>query len=579
MKFQQQRGSKSRSSSHRGGGGQERRERRREEIRSQLYPAPATAEDQRGGEPHLLYRQHHRSNGIENGGPAHSGDGNHFHHHHDYRNGFFEEPMNGRVPHHHPASFSQGAVSGAPFHDMPARYTEQLKPQSQPLAMHSQGLEQQQQPLIQATEPSLSSAVGASTVTKTAEAKGSTAAAGGERDPPALQEKNGEVKRVKDSSVTDKKEEIQSKPHPQDSVSEKPLQERKEVTEIVKKDKKEGEHTGPLDEEPTTKPHPPVAKTETSVEKEPVPSLPSKSDLNNEAESLASVIPSSDQISDPLALLSSSSLPKLPPLKKSLPPLLPPIAATAASALEGQSAKKTEQPETKLLENAALSSEREVKGDKQGSDKGEGASGSSSAGAADTLGGSREGGGEVKVKSKEEGDGSSAIAAATHIGIESPDVGKGSLKEQVRNAVGQQVTDQKGGGGESSDGTTESQELKTKDGSLAAATKVGASGSDKHLDGQQNQVESQESHQGEASPAKKKEKVNDEEEVKDKKQTDHLDRGGGEGGGEGEGERPGGKGEEEGKATEGERKGKKATASPPMSVVTPPPRQPRNLKV
>lgn len=583
MKFQQQRGSKYRSSSHRrGGGGQERKERRREEIHSQLYPT-TTAEDQRGGEPHLLYRRHHRSSGIEN-----SRDGGDHFHHHDYQNGFREEPTNGRVA-HRPASFSQVAVSGGgPFHNMPAAsYTEQPKPLSQPLAVQSQGLEQQQQSLTQATEPASSSTVEASTVTKTAEAKDDSIAAEVERDPAALQEKRDGVKQVKDSSVTDKKEEIQPKPHSQASVSEKPLQERKEETEIAKK---EGEHTGPLDEKPTTEPHPPVAKTETSIEKEPTPSLPSKPDLNNEAESLASVVPSSEQISDPLALPSSSSLPKLPPLKKSLPPLLPPIgAATPTTAVAGQSVKKTEQPETKLSENAALSSKRDVKGGKEGSDHGEG--GSSSAGAADTQKGSREGGGdtkrEIKVEKKgsdnEEGDGSSAIAAATHIGVESPDVGKGSPKEQVRDDAEQQVresTDRKGGG-ESSDGTTESQELKIKDGSSAAATKVGASGSDKGSDRQQTQMESQGGPQSEASPAKKKEKVNDtEEEVKDKKQTDHLDRGSGEGDGEeGEGEKQGGKGEEEGKGTEGERKGKKATASAPMSVITPPPRQPRNLKV
>jgi hypothetical protein len=490
--------------------------------------------------------------------------------------------MNGGVA--HPASFSQGAMnSGGPFHNKPASsYTDQLnKPLSQPLAVHSQGIEQQQ-PLIQPTELASSSAVEAGTVMKTTEAKYSTTAAEVERGPAALQEKTDGVKQVKDSSVTDKKEEAQPKPHPQASVtvSENPLQERKEVAEIERRDKK-GEHTGPADEEPTTKPHPPVTKTETSVEKEPTPSLPSKPDLNSEAGSLASVFPSSEQISDPFSLPSSSSLPKLPSLKKSLPPLLPPIGgATPTSATAGQSAKKAEQPETKLLENAALSSEREVK---EGSDKGEGASGSSPAGAAATHRGSREGGGdsnaEVKVENKaadkEEGDGSSATVAATH--VESPDVGKGSPKEHVHVDAGQQSTDRTGGG-ESNDGTTGSQEKKVKDGTSSRATKVEANGSDKHSGGQQTQVESQESRQSEASPAKKKERVNDKEEVKNRRQTDHLDGGGGGGGGR-EGERQGGRGEEEGKTAEGERSGKKATVSPPTSVVTPPPRQPRNLKV
>ncbi len=583
MKFQQQRGgSKARSSSHRGGG-QERRERRREEIRSQLYPT--TAEDQRG-ESHLLYRRHHGSGGIEK-----SRSGDRFHDHH--QNGFLEEPMNGGIA--HPASFSQGAVSsGGPFHDIPASYTEQLnKPlnHDQPLAVQNQGLEQRQS-MIQPTDPASSSAVEAGTVTKTTEAKDSTTAAEVERDPAALQEKTDGVKQVKDSSVTDKKEAAQPKPHPQANLSEKPLQERNEVTEIERKDEK-GEHVGPVDEEPTTKPHLPVTKTETSVEKEPISSLPSKpADLNSEAGSLASVIPSSELISDPFALPSSSSLPKLPPLKKSLPPLLPPIGgATPTTAVEDQSAKKAEQPETKLLENAALSSDREVKGDKGGSDKEEGASCSSSIRAAAAHGGSREGGSdsnaEVKVENKaadkEEGDGSSATVAGTRVStkggddVESPDVGKGSPKEHVHDDAGQQSTDRKGGGKSSGD-TTGSQEPTAKDNTSPKATKVNGNGSDKHSDGQQTQVESQESHQSEASPAKKKERVNDKE-VKDKRQTDHLDGGSGEGGvGEGEGEKPGGRGEKEGgKAAKGERKGK--TVSPPTSVVTPPPRQPRNLKV
>ena len=558
MKFQQHRGSKSHSSSHRGGG-QERRERRREEIRSQLYPT-TTAEDQRG-EPHLLYRRHHRTGGIESNKPVYAGNGDHFH---GYQNGFLEEPMNSRAP--HPASFSQGT---APFHDMPASYTEQFKP----LAVHSQS---QEQPLLQPTKPASSSAVEASEVTKTTEAKDNDAAAAEfKRDPPALQEKTDGAKLIEDSSVSHKKE-VLSKPHPQASV-EKPLQERKEeVMEIEKKDEK-GEHTGPLNEEPT-KPHPPIIKTEMSIE--PTPSLPSKSDLNSEVESLASVIPSSEQISDPFALPSSSSLPKLPPLKKSLPPLLPPIGATAAAS---QSAKKTEQQETKLLESAAMSNERKEKGDKEGSDK-DGDNSSVSVDA--THRGDVEGGSdskrEVKVEnegSDKEVDSSSANVAATRVGIEggeTPDIGKGSSREQVHDNAGQQAvdsTDQKGGG-ESSGGTTENPEHEAKD-SSSTATKISAVGSDKHTDKQQKQVESQKSPQSEASPVKK-EKVNDGEEMKDERQTDHLGKGSGENDG-GEGEKSGGKGGE-GKAAEGERK-EKATVCPPMSVVTPPPKQPRNLKV
>ena len=555
-----QRGSKSRSSSHRGGG-QERRERRREEIRSQLYPT--TVEDQRG-EPHLLYRRHHsRTSGIESSGPIYPGNGDYFH---DYQNGFLEEPMNDRVS--NPASFPQGAVSGStPFHGMPASYTEQLKP----LAAHSQGLERQ--PLIQPTKPTLSRAEEAGMVTKTCEAKDDVTAAEGKRDPPALEEKTDTVKQAEDSSVSHKKE-AQSKPHSQPSM-EKPSQERKEEVTKVENNGEKDEHTGPLDKEPT-KPHPPGTKAETTVE-EPTPSLPSKSDLNSEVESLASVLPSSEQILDPFVLPSSSSLPKLPPLKKSLPPLLPPIGVTPTTpAAANRSVNTTVQHETKSLESA---DKKEVKGVKE--DPGDGRS---SAGVAATHRGGIEGGGDSKrevkdeVSDKEKGGSSSAGLAATCTrggdNDKAPGVGKGSPKEQAHDDAGQH-SDQKRGG-ESGGGTTENQELETKDNSSGTTTKLDA---DTHSDRQQKQVESQESPQSKASPVKK-EKGNKKEEVEDKRQTDHLDRVSGEGGDGGKGEKsgPGDMGEEEGKVAEGERKGK-ATVSPPTSVVTPPPRQPRNLKV
>ena len=558
MNFQQQRGSKSRSSSHRGGG-QERRERRREEIRSQLYPT--TAEDQRG-EPHLLYRRHHRTSGIDGSRPAYSEDGDHFR---DYRNGFSQEPMNSKAT--HPASFPQGAVSGTPFHDIPASYTEQL----QPLITPSHG---QEQLLLQPTKPVSSSTVEASKVqsdptkptallnmVKTTEAIGDGAEV--KKEPPALQEKTNGVKQVEDGSVSMESQNIESssKPHPQASV-EKPLQERKEeVTEIEEEDKR-GVHTEPQDEE-STKAHPPVTKTEASME--PTSSLPSKSDLNIEAESLASVVPSSKQISDPFALPSSSSLPKLPPLKKSLPPLLPPIGATVTTAAAGQSVKE--------LGSTASSNKQEVKGDKESSDK-EG--GSSSASVAATHRGGIEDGSDGKREMKVEkegfdkGGGSSATSvAAAFTGGESgdtPGIGKGSSTGQVHDSSVQK----KGGGESSSGGTTENQEQETKDSSSATTSKLNGNGS-------QKQEKSRKSNQSVASPVEK-EKVNDKEmeNHKDERQTDHLDRGSGEDDSVKE-EKAGGKGEE-GKAAEGERKGK-ATVSPPTSVVTPPPKQPRNLKV
>ena len=82
----------------------------------------------------------------------------------------------------------------------------------------------------------------------------------------------------------------------------------------------------------SSKPHPSPsdAQAQTSVSTE-ASLIPSRSDVNGGAESLSSVVPSSVEISDPFALPSSTSLPKLPPLKKSsLPPLLPPIGGTVA---------------------------------------------------------------------------------------------------------------------------------------------------------------------------------------------------------------------------------------------------------
>ena len=546
VKFQQQRGSKSRSSSHRGAG-LERRERRREEIRSHLYPA---AEDHRGGEPHLLHRRHHRT-GVEGSRPLYAGDSN-GHHFPGYQNGFPQEP---KFPHSAPAlhSFPQSTVSGAPFSDLPVSYTDQFQPM-----IPNQG---QKQPLIQPTKPALSSTVETTEAKVDAEVK---------EAPPTLQEKKGKEKPVDDSSVP--KEEL-SKPHTLTNA-EKPLQEKRkdDVIQLESKDKDgptEPAKPHPLTTEPT-KPHPPA---QSSIE--PTPSIPSKSDLNSETESLASVIPSSKQISDPLAL-PSSSLSKLPPLKKSLPPLLPPIGATTITAAN-QDVENIEQHETKELEmsaSPALSSEREVmKAEKEVSNKED----SSSTSVAATHGDDREG-----------GRGENEVLEVVDKGSPRRGVDDGAEQEKQQTV---DSTDQKGD--KSNDGTSDSQGQEIKDGPSATATKHDGNGSNEHTDQQQKQEETEKNHQSVAS-SMEEEKEGLVKDNKDERQTDHLNGGRGkeeeqhkskskgeegkaEGGKEREERTEGGKGGQQksgGKGGQG-----KAAVSAPTSVVTPPPKQPRNLKV
>ena len=97
---------------------------------------------------------------------------------------------------------------------------------------------------------------------------------------------------------------------------------------------------------PPSKPHPPPSEAQVQAPAVPVKATPTspKPDLKSETESLTSVLPSSEQISDPFAL--PTSLPKFPPLRKSsLPPLLPPIGGTITKdKMEG--AEK--QPEGKI---------------------------------------------------------------------------------------------------------------------------------------------------------------------------------------------------------------------------------------
>ena len=148
--------------------------------------------------------------------------------------------------------------------------------------------------LVQPAEPVSSTSLSTSAAAK--------AAYGDVKAPPTLSERNHEVKPVEVSGLPmDSSQKATPKPHPQTPAN-------------------------------------------GQIHMDTPATVPSKADINSAAGSLSSIAPSSSEqaITDPFAI-PSTSLTKLPPLKKtSLPPLLPPIGGKAA-AMVVEDKKKTEE--------------------------------------------------------------------------------------------------------------------------------------------------------------------------------------------------------------------------------------------
>ena len=102
------------------------------------------------------------------------------------------------------------------------------------------------------------------------------------------------------------------------------------LLETNQEEKQSDEGSAPIgSKEAMPKPHPPTP-TGSQADIEPPTAVPSKSDINSLTSLAPTPLPSSENVSDPLAI-PSTSLSKLPPLKKtSLPPLLPPIGGSTS---------------------------------------------------------------------------------------------------------------------------------------------------------------------------------------------------------------------------------------------------------
>ena len=315
---------KHRSSSHRGGGHFARRERRREEIRSQLYP------DQ-WRETHLAYgRQLHLGGGLEaNGG----GGGRPVYMVEDfvggYQNGFPQQPTGGDKVLYQPSYLdsslaTQSHQPQANIHSVkqiqssvqPAQQVQSFVQPAQQVQSFIQPAQQiqsfvqpaqQVQSSVQPAQQVQSSVQPAQQVQSLVESISKTSSStsvateGGNKAPPTLPESNQERKGVEGNATNGA-----------------PIE---------------------LSKEATPKPHPsPPPSTQDNTE--PLVPVPSKTEVNSQAGSLTSMaptpLPSSENISDPFAI-PSTSLTKLPPLKKSsLPPLLPPIGGSVEKEKEGE---------------------------------------------------------------------------------------------------------------------------------------------------------------------------------------------------------------------------------------------------
>ena len=271
--------SKHRSSTHRGGRGGYERRERR---REEIRSQLYPTEDQRRRETHVSYGRQLQSGSV--GLEARRGNGRAVFSVEDHVH--VEESQNGFL--HDPMSDT------VPYQ---ASYAEKPSPlmsapsQDQVLIQPASAITN----LVQPAEPVSST----SSLSTSAAAK---AAYGDVKAPPTLSERNHEVKPVEVSgSPTESSQKAMPKPHPQTPANGQT-------------------HT----DTPAT--------------------VPSKSDINSAAGSLASIAPSSSEqaITDPFDI-PSTSLTKLPPLKKtSLPPLLPPIGGKAA-AMVVEDKEKTEE--------------------------------------------------------------------------------------------------------------------------------------------------------------------------------------------------------------------------------------------
>ena len=311
---QHHRGSKSRSSARREDG-LDRRERRREEIRSQLYPQDDHVRQPRP-QPHLLLHQrqshaHHRS-GVEvdrshNGGTVYPGG--------ELQNGSLHEP----VPH-------LEAIDPAGYHEkphpaLPAQSTSRVS------SAHPQATELDKP----TSSSSLDKHVSDSPV---------------QPDKPVL---DSPVQPDQPVSLTDSSTTIKAA----DDESEAPPTSQERGGETKQADKVE--NAAETAKEAPPKPHPPDTEDQTHAD-----SVTAASKLD-ESGSQITVVASSEKISDPFAI-SSSSLPKLPPLKNtSLPPLLlPPIGAVTVNKMAEEKEPVVGGPERQ--ENPPLSNGGESDG-------------------------------------------------------------------------------------------------------------------------------------------------------------------------------------------------------------------------
>ena len=294
---------KHRSSSHRGGGHFARRERRREEIRSQLYP------DQ-WRETHLAYgRQLHLGGGLE----ANGGGGRPVYVVEDfvggYQNGFPQQPTGGDKVVYQPSYLDSSLATRSHQPQANIHSVKQIQSFVQPAqqvqsfvqpAQQVQSFVQPAQQVQSFVQPAQKVQSLVESVSKTSSST-SVAAESENKAPPTLPESNQETKGVEGNAANGT-----------------PIE---------------------LSKEATPKPHPSPPPS-TQADTEPLIPVPSKTEVNSQAGSLTSMaptpLPSNENISDPFSI-PSTSLTKLPPLKKSsLPPLLPPIGGSVEKEKEGE---------------------------------------------------------------------------------------------------------------------------------------------------------------------------------------------------------------------------------------------------